>query len=167
VHVFRASGCRGEPRESDEASPFWVSVAEIPFDRMWADDRHWFPLLLRGESFDGRFTFDGDVLLDFELHRHLSPTQHNVESGEDQCDLLRSELPASFGEDGPVKGNHLCNQGYGVFGEPGHPGCQQDVPRGVGPLQVAREGDAHHSGELASVERIPLHNHDRAAKSRL
>jgi len=69
VHVFRASACRGEPRESNEASPFWVPVAEIPFDRMWADDRHWFPWMLRGEPFEGRFTFNDDDLLDFELHR--------------------------------------------------------------------------------------------------
>jgi 8-oxo-dGTP diphosphatase len=81
VHVFRASGCRGEPRESDEASPFWVPVAEIPFDRMWADDRHWFPLLLRGESFDGRFTFDGDQLLDYELRQHPSSPQRGQNHG--------------------------------------------------------------------------------------
>ncbi len=72
VHVFRASDCRGEPRESDEATPFWVPVEETPFDRMWADDHVWFPLLLRGERFAGRFTFDGDTLLDFELK--LVPT---------------------------------------------------------------------------------------------
>lgn len=69
VHVFRASDLRGEPRESDEATPFWAPLDAIPFDRMWADDRIWFPSLLRGEPFAGRFTFDGEALLDFEL-RH-------------------------------------------------------------------------------------------------
>ncbi|MDD5452887.1 MAG: 8-oxo-dGTP diphosphatase [Candidatus Bipolaricaulis sp.] len=72
VHVFRAGDCRGEPRESDEAIPFWVPVEKVPFDRMWADDRIWFPWMLRGERFAGRFTFDGDTLLDFELHREPS-----------------------------------------------------------------------------------------------
>jgi len=72
VYVFRASDCRGEPQESDEATPFWVPVEEIPFDCMWADDRHWFPLMLRGEPFEGRFAFDGDTLLDFDLKRAQS-----------------------------------------------------------------------------------------------
>ena len=69
VHVFRARGCRGEPRETDEATPFWAPVDAVPFDRMWADDRIWFPWLLRGERFSGRFLFDGDTLLDFEIRR--------------------------------------------------------------------------------------------------
>lgn len=72
VHVFRARDFRGEPRESDEAIPFWAPLDEVPFERMWADDRIWFPWMLRGEPFDGRFTFDGDTLLDFELERAQS-----------------------------------------------------------------------------------------------
>ncbi|MGQ9852566.1 MAG: 8-oxo-dGTP diphosphatase [Candidatus Oleimicrobiaceae bacterium] len=67
VYVFRASDLRGEPRESDEATPFWAPLEAIPFERMWADDRIRFPWMLRGEPFDGRFTFDGDTLLHSEL----------------------------------------------------------------------------------------------------
>lgn len=69
VHVFRAADLRGEPRESDEATPFWAPLDAIPFEWMWADDRLWFPMMLRREGFDGRFTFDGDTLLDFALKR--------------------------------------------------------------------------------------------------
>lgn len=116
VHVFRASDCRGDPQESDEATPLWVPVEEIPFDRMWADDRIWFPMMLRREGFDGRFTFDGDTLLDFEIHRRLSPAKHNVEPGEDQLDLLRRNLSASLGEEGLVEGHHLRDKGYRVPG---------------------------------------------------
>ena len=61
--VFRASGCEGEARETDEAIPLWTRLEEIPYDRMWADDVLWLPLLLEGRSFDGRFLFDGDKLL--------------------------------------------------------------------------------------------------------
>lgn len=67
VYVFRASGFRGKPRESDEATPFWAPLDAVPFERMWADDRIWFPWMLNGEPFDGRFAFDGDELLGFEL----------------------------------------------------------------------------------------------------
>ena len=34
---------------------------------MWADDRLWLPAMLAGRSFDGRFVFDGDALLEHHL----------------------------------------------------------------------------------------------------
>ena len=39
-----------------------VAVGDVDA-RMWADDRLWFPLMLAGQSFQGRFLFDGDILL--------------------------------------------------------------------------------------------------------
>ncbi len=62
-HVFRAAGFTGRPAETDEALPIWTPVAAIPYDQMWADDRFWLPMLLRGEPFVGRFLFDDDRLL--------------------------------------------------------------------------------------------------------
>lgn len=87
VHVFRASGCVGEPRETDEASPFWAPLEEIPFERMWADDRIWFPWLLRGERFSGRFLFHGETLLDFHLQPASPPAADPPDpcSGVDNC----------------------------------------------------------------------------------
>jgi 8-oxo-dGTP diphosphatase len=66
-YVFTASDCDGLPQETAEARPFWVSQDAIPFERMWADDRLWFPPMLAGRRFDGRFLFDGDALLGWEL----------------------------------------------------------------------------------------------------
>jgi 8-oxo-dGTP diphosphatase len=67
VHVFMATGWTGTPTETDEAIPLWVDEADIPYDRMWADDRHWLPRMLRGETFHGRFLFDDDTMLDHAL----------------------------------------------------------------------------------------------------
>jgi 8-oxo-dGTP diphosphatase len=69
VHVFRADDPTGEPAESDEARPMWVPVDEIPFDRMWEDDRYWVPHLLDRTTFRGHahFDADGEELLDWEL----------------------------------------------------------------------------------------------------
>ena len=67
VSVFSATGCEGEPQETDEAAPLWVPVDAVPFDQMWADDRLWFPHLLSGRPFRGRFLFDGDALLGHEI----------------------------------------------------------------------------------------------------
>ena len=61
--VFLARDFEGEPRETDEAVPLWTPVDAIPYDEMWADDRYWLPLLLRGAHFTGYFEFDGEELL--------------------------------------------------------------------------------------------------------
>ena len=67
IHIFRASDCVGEPKETAEAVPMWRSVDAIPYSRMWADDRHWFPLLLSGQPFQARSVFEGDRLLSWDV----------------------------------------------------------------------------------------------------
>ena len=62
--VFRADDVDGVAVETDEAIPLWTDVDAIPYDEMWADDRFWLPLLLRGERFRGAFVFDGEKLLE-------------------------------------------------------------------------------------------------------
>jgi 8-oxo-dGTP diphosphatase / 2-hydroxy-dATP diphosphatase len=78
VHIFRADGFEGEPQETDEMKPQWFDVDKIPFDQMWSDDIHWFPLLLAGKKFEGRFFFDrpsdaehSAVILEQELREVL------------------------------------------------------------------------------------------------
>ena len=61
-HVFRAEAFTGTPTETAEAVPLWTPLDAIPYHRMWADDRHWLPLLLAQQSFRGRFVFDDEVL---------------------------------------------------------------------------------------------------------
>ena len=58
VHIFEITKFEGEPAESDEMRPKWFSASEIPFDKMWPDDRYWMPLFLAGKKFQGRFLFD-------------------------------------------------------------------------------------------------------------
>lgn len=65
--VFLADGCAGEPVETDEAIPLWVRADSVPFEKMWADDRHWLPGLLEGRSFRGFFEFDGERMLAHRL----------------------------------------------------------------------------------------------------
>lgn len=66
-YVFTATGFEGEPTETDEAIPIWMRCDEMPYHRMWADDRIWVPLMLKGQGFRGQFLFDDTILLGCEL----------------------------------------------------------------------------------------------------
>jgi len=80
VDVFRADGCLGEARETDEAVPLWTAIDRIPYDEMWEDDSVWLPLLLVGEYFRGRFVFDGDRMLDSAIVEGRPPPGRPVAS---------------------------------------------------------------------------------------
>lgn len=68
VHLFTAAGFAGEPVETEEMRPAWFALSEIPYASMWADDRHWLPLVLAGKDVRGRFLFRGhDVIVRHEL----------------------------------------------------------------------------------------------------
>jgi len=67
VWVFRADDCQGSPTETEEADPFWVPLDSIPYESMWADDAIWLPLLIQDQGFHGRFVFDRDRMLDYQV----------------------------------------------------------------------------------------------------
>ena len=68
VAVFMSTAYEGTATETEEAAPLWFPVDEIPFDEMWADDRHWLDRMLIGnENFLGHFVFEGDSMLSHEV----------------------------------------------------------------------------------------------------
>ena len=67
VHVFRADDIEGEPVETDEAIPLWTPVDAIPYEEMWEDDAIWLPRLIAGHRFSGRFLFDDETMLDYDM----------------------------------------------------------------------------------------------------
>jgi len=58
VHIFHATHFSGNPIESEEMKPQWFGIEEIPFKKMWSDDKYWLPLFLKGKKFKGKFLFD-------------------------------------------------------------------------------------------------------------
>lgn len=63
VHVFLAKNWQGEPRESEEMSPRWFKIPDIPYDKMWDDDKFWLPHILKGEKLKADFIFkEGEIL---------------------------------------------------------------------------------------------------------
>lgn len=61
--VFLADAFTGVPQDSPEAIPFWQSVDDLPYERMWSDDKEWIPYLLERKTFVGQFVFDGDRMV--------------------------------------------------------------------------------------------------------
>jgi 8-oxo-dGTP diphosphatase len=51
------------PRKLRRPFPYGPPLTQIPYDRTWANDRLWFPLMLAGKQFQGQMLFDGDILL--------------------------------------------------------------------------------------------------------
>ncbi len=63
IHVYRADGLEGEPVETSEASAVWPPVDDIPYDRMWEDDRRWPPHVIEDCPFEVYARFDGDNIV--------------------------------------------------------------------------------------------------------
>ena len=66
-YIFLARAYRGGAVETEEGVPMWCAIEDIPYDRMWEDDRHWLPRLLAGERLEGEFLFDDGRLLAHRL----------------------------------------------------------------------------------------------------
>lgn len=58
--VFLAYRWEGEPSESDEITPAWYPVGELPVRQMWADAEHWLPAMISGRRTDVRVELAAD-----------------------------------------------------------------------------------------------------------
>ena len=67
VHIYSTHNYKGTPTETEEAIPLWFDIENIPYEEMWADDIIWIPYMLAGKRFTGRFLFDDDTMLDYQL----------------------------------------------------------------------------------------------------
>ena len=61
VHVLKADDYTGSEQETSEGVPYWHNINNMPFEEMWADDKHWVPKLFAGERFHGTFFYDKEV----------------------------------------------------------------------------------------------------------
>ena len=68
VFVYRGDDYTGTLIETSEAIPLWYTFEAIPYQEMWEDDKFWLPMLIEEKAFKGKFLFDDDVMLDYELH---------------------------------------------------------------------------------------------------
>jgi 8-oxo-dGTP diphosphatase/2-hydroxy-dATP diphosphatase len=72
VHIFSIPDFEGKPIETEEMKPEWFRLNEIPYEKMWPDDKFWLPILLNGKKFTGSFYFrDNDTLLSYDIKEIL------------------------------------------------------------------------------------------------
>jgi ADP-ribose pyrophosphatase YjhB (NUDIX family) len=66
LSVFIVDEWEGNPEESDEMRPEWFDIENIPYDKMWSDDKLWLPLIIEGRLVKADFVFskEGDMLID-------------------------------------------------------------------------------------------------------
>jgi len=68
VSVFSVTDFDGIPSETEEMRPHWFNKSEVPYDKMWADDKYWLPLLFAGKKFKGIFEYtDYSIMLSHEV----------------------------------------------------------------------------------------------------
>jgi len=60
VNVFLIKEWEGEPEETEEMKPGWFPIDDLPFDKMWVDDKIWLARVLAGETLKGEFIFAAD-----------------------------------------------------------------------------------------------------------
>ncbi len=70
VHIFFVFKWQGHPIKSEEMQPFWMNVQELPFEKMWQDDKYWLPKVLNNKFVKGKFIFneDNESFKEFELN---------------------------------------------------------------------------------------------------
>jgi len=63
IHIFVATKWEDDPVETEEMSPQWFNIKDIPYEHMWVDDPLWLPLALSGQKFEGTLTLDSDLIV--------------------------------------------------------------------------------------------------------
>lgn len=63
MSIFVAKDFEGEPIESEEMRPEWFDLDKVPFDKMFPDDKFWFPHILDEKFVRGKFVFDENFKL--------------------------------------------------------------------------------------------------------
>src|SRR5256885_15776956 len=98
----------------------------------------------------------------FYRKKPASATEHDVDAGQDQIEVATGEPSHAFEKDVAIQGDDLRCVRDRVLGKTGLRRLEEDIPGSVSPVEVARQRDAHDGGDPAAIERLTLHDDDRA-----
>lgn len=123
MHIFIGTKWSGKLIETDEIKPQWFNISDLPYDRMWIDDTHWLPEVLRGNKVEAWFHFnEKDVFTDFWVKKLSEEcvsriTDENVgqdSTGEDPSNFEEKEGARAIltNEKGQIALIHAVNKGW-------------------------------------------------------
>ncbi|KAJ2858985.1 hypothetical protein GGI22_003136 [Coemansia erecta] len=67
ICVYTAHGLSGPIVESDEMKPKWFDVLDLPYDNAYKEARLWWPTMLDGKPFVGRFAFSHPDIIRYDI----------------------------------------------------------------------------------------------------
>lgn len=67
VHIYIANQWQGIPKETDEMAPELFTFQDIPYDKMWSNDKHWLPLVLKGQKIKGDIVQDEQQTISYNV----------------------------------------------------------------------------------------------------
>ncbi len=103
----------------------------------------------------------------FDAHTAAgSATQDHIDAREQQLELCASKFTDPIGENCFVQGDNLRDVGDRILREAGEFAWKMDVPWGICPCKVAGQWYTNDGGYPAAIQRVPLNDHNRAAKAR-
>lgn len=62
--IYIVEGWEGEPQETEDIQPMWVKQDQLPQDRMWPDNLITIPKVLAEESFEAKFLYKEDGMIE-------------------------------------------------------------------------------------------------------
>lgn len=69
VYIYRTKKWQGEPSESEEMRPAWLTADEALGKKTWPDLPYYFEHILKGQKFKGEFIYkaDGETIDHFDI----------------------------------------------------------------------------------------------------
>ena len=69
MHVYFSLNWENEPVETEEMKPEWFEIKNVPYDKMWAADREWLPVILSGKIIKAKYVYsqEGGEMISGEI----------------------------------------------------------------------------------------------------
>lgn len=77
MNLYVCTKWDGEPQESEEMRPEWFDFDQVPYEKMWEDDRYWLKFILEGKKIRASFTFENNEDLTGTAQNKI--TNHHLE----------------------------------------------------------------------------------------
>lgn len=68
VEIYIIEKWDGDPVESDEIKPQWLPIRDLPFERMFIDNKYWVPHILAGKTVKAIFLYsEGHNIAEYKV----------------------------------------------------------------------------------------------------